>query len=175
MKKELRTAILSFVLLAGQFNTFGQDKPLTFYYPDGTKYKGTAKNIAQINKELEEQGRVYVDIQSSSTDNFTTVGYKLFTNKPLWILTDNPDKVNDAITRFDLNDLMTSWKFESELEKYIKKGVLTDIFILETLGPPTNQAKYFDSNIAVENWTYDNLSLTLTLKKGIVTSYVKQD
>lgn len=169
----MKTILLLFILLTGQLNSFGQDKPLTFYYPDGTKYKGTAKTIAQISKELEEHGRVYVDIQSSSEDEFTTVGYKLFTNKPLWILTDKPDKLKVAITKFDLNEFLTSWEFESELEKYIKKGLLSDIFILETLGGPTDRKKYFDSSVEFENWTYDNLSITLTLKKGIVTSYIR--
>lgn len=70
---------------------------------------------------------------------------------------------------------MTSWKFEFDLENWIKKGLLTDIFVLETLGQPDNRTKYFDSNISFENWTYEELSLVLKLKKGIVTGFVKQD
>jgi len=163
-------------LIIGQIRCLGQDKLLPFYYPDGTKYKGTARNIGQINKELEKLGRVYiVTPYTDNGDYLTSVGYILFTDKPLWVLTDSPDKIKDAITRFDLPEFLASWKFEFELENHVKKGVLTDLFILETLGAPTNRTKYFDHNLSVEVWSYESLSLVLTLKRGIVTGYTKRE
>lgn len=76
MKTRLVKLFLLFWLILGQSNLFGQEEPLKFYYPDGSKYKGKAKNIGQINKELEPQGRVYFFCPYADDKDFdTTVGY----------------------------------------------------------------------------------------------------
>ncbi len=154
----------------GQIECFGQGDSAGFYYPDGANYKGDANNIGQINAELEENGRVY--ILSPYADTLMMVGYKLFTDKPLWVLTENPSIINNALGKFDLADFMESWEFEFELKKHIEEEVLSDIFIIETLGGPTSRVKYFDKNTELEIWTYDELLLSLTLRDGVVVSYI---
>lgn len=166
--------IYTLVFLISMSLTASYAQSLGFYYPDGKKYLGQAKNIAQLNKELEDHGRVYrVAPLADDGDVVTSVGYKLFTSTPLWVMTDDPKKVPKALEKFDLDEFLTSWKMETELEAHIKKGTLSDIFILETLGGPNSRQKYFDANIEFERWTYNNLDLMLTFKKGIVVSYIR--
>src|SRR5690606_13455699 len=47
-----------------------------------------------------------------SADCLTTVGYKLFSNTPLWVLTEEPDRIPDAIRAFDVRKYLLSWEFE---------------------------------------------------------------
>ncbi|MEO7990145.1 MAG: hypothetical protein ABI663_11420 [Chryseolinea sp.] len=164
------------VLTMGVQILYGQTGRLPFYYPDGKKYNGKAANMEQISKELEPQGRVLIVAPfTDDGDYLTTIGYKLFTNKPLWVLTQTPEKIKEAIEVFSIEEFFESYKFELELEKGIKARTLTDAFILETLGQPNKRTKYFDNSIEFQNWTYDIHNLELTLKKGIVTAYIRSN
>lgn len=154
--------------------TFGQSLNSLMYYPDGKKYKGVAKTIGELNKQLEKHSRVYV-YSPIADDNLTLVGYKLFTSEPLWILTDDTTKIKNALRSFELNEFLHSWKFEFELKSYIKKAVLNDLFILETLGQPDGKTKYYDKDVQFESWNYASLGLSLNFKKGIVSSYTKTE
>lgn len=167
MKQLLLFATLLFTELV-----FGQTLNSLMYYPDGKKYKGTAKTIGELNKQLEKRGRVYV-YNPFPEDNFTMVGYKLFTDKPLWVMTEDTAKILPAAKSLGLDEFFQSSMFEIELQSAIKKRVLDDAFILETLGQPQQKEKYFDKDIALENWKYTSLGLSLTLKSGIVISYIK--
>lgn len=154
--------------------TFGQDK-LQTYYPNGELYPHTGKTLEDVNFELEEHGRVYMHIPKDIGEGTFLVGFKLFTNTPLWVATRDKTRIQSAIDSFELDEFLQSYKFEMELENYIEKGTLTDLYILETLGPPDNRDKYFDKNIQVENWTYTDLGIKLTIENGAATSYIKID
>jgi len=109
-----------------------------------TKYQGNARSIGEIDKEVESNGRVYTFTPfMKEGDNLTTIGYKLFTDKPLWILTRRPERIDEALTKFSLSEFLTSYQFEITLGRHIKSKNLDDAFILETLGQPTKRTKYF--------------------------------
>jgi hypothetical protein len=150
---------------------------LPFYYPDGRPYKRQAVNMNDINKDFDNCGRVKIETpfcsQEPGADCLTSVGYKLFTDTPLWVLTNSPEKIPEAVKAFNVREYLLSWEFESDLETFIKKKCLTDAFILKTLGAPDDRSKYFSQSIEFENWYYEPLGLKLTLTKGIVTSYTK--
>lgn len=146
------------------------------YYANGKKYTGAAKNIGELNKEFDKYDRIYVYNPEGKEfiDNLTRVGFKLFTDNPFWVITKDSTNIQKAINSFDLKEYFnSSWRFQFDLENHIKEGTLTDLFILETLGAPNDKSKYFDGIITIENWQYSRFGVTLTLKNGIVVSYIK--
>src|ERR1700756_4849228 len=128
------------------------------YYPDGKKYMGKANTIGELNKELEEKGRVY---------------YHLFTNKPLWVETADSTKIDSAINSFNLKVFFESSEFERLLEQNVEKKTLTKNFIIETLGQPDKKTQFIENSINMENWTYTTLGVTLKLKAENIISYRK--
>ncbi|MGB8490968.1 MAG: hypothetical protein WCE64_07905 [Bacteroidales bacterium] len=177
----MRTQILTIILIGLALHAYGQatKNETGLYLPDRKPIPLTQKTFGQINKEFEEGGRVYLHTIQQIVDKDTSYGmvvFKLFTDTPLYISTKYPSKINEMIKSFDLNEFFRSWKFESELQSYIKKGTLSDIFILQTLGRPNNKASYFDKDRGeLSSWVYSRLNITLLLKDGIVISYLKSD
>jgi hypothetical protein len=164
------------VLFAFQSIALSQDDPLKFYYPDGRLYTGTAKTMNDISGELEDHGRVYVHhVKTSDKDELLYVGYKLFTTEPLWILATNDSRIPVALELFDLQAFFNSRDFISSLEKFIKKGTLTDIYVLQSLGQPTKKTRSFANNEATETWIYESPSVSLMLKDGIVKGYSRDE
>lgn len=151
---------------------FGQG---SYYYPDGKPIPKTIKfkNINELNKHFDPHGRVYVDVMPS--EKITSIGYKLFTNNALWVLCEDTTGIRDAIANFDLEKFLSGYQAEMAIEKHIKTKTLTDIFILETLGPPSWRDKVADANLSKEAWGYDKLKLNLHFSGGIVTSYRRYD
>lgn len=170
-----RTYLLIVVIVASFLYLHGQDTIPYFYTPDGKRIPETFGTIGKLNLAMEEHGRVFSFTQENNTGNFEIVGFKLFTNIPLWIYCYDPNNIKSLINSFNIEEFLHSWKLEFELKSYIKKGTLSDIFILQTLGQPNNKATYFDKQIQVANWTYSNLGVTLVLKNGIVSSYIKTE
>jgi len=166
---------LILIIFTFTISTFllGQNNGLknAFYLPNGEKYIGIAHTMGEINLEMEEYGRVYIYTYRKN-DFSTDVGFKLFTDEPLWILTTDTNLIENAIKSFNLYEYLNSWEFEFDLERYIKMKTLTDIFILETIGKPDKTVKRVDSDSSLENWYYYDLGITLTLTNGIVTSYI---
>lgn len=172
MKKHLLIVII--VLIYTELSA--QSNGLKFYNTNGTPYKRDCKNISDINKDFDKHGRIKTYFaKCDSVDCGIAIGFKLFTKEPLWALIDNPDKIKKVIDSFWFNQYLQGWEFESDLEKFIKKGVLSDSYIIETLGAPDKRAKLFSNNISFETWKYIDLNIELTLKGGIVVGYIKID
>ncbi|SKB82656.1 hypothetical protein [Maribacter arcticus] len=169
----MKKGVLLLIAILFVSYTFGQNKIKT-YLPDGTDYAGSGTTINQLNKEFEEHGRVYT-YDADNGDSMSMVGFKLFTNEPLWVLTDDKSTIQKSIESFNVDDFLYSYKCEMEIEKFIKKGTLSDIFILETLGQPDNKSKYFDEDIQIDLWTYRDIGTTLSFRNGIAKSYTKTE
>ena len=170
MKKQILTLITALLTII----SFSQNT----YYPDGKKYTGEANTINQLNKVFEENGLCYTHMPAGEShpdfeDDYTLVAFKLFTNKPLYVITENPNKIQKAINSFDIDKFFDSYHFEMALESYIDKGNLFDLFILETLGTPSKQSTYYEKDVRIDRWSYSELGVTLTFKNGIATSYYK--
>lgn len=169
-----KKSMLVIAVIAVAIGASAQD--MNFYYPDGKPYKRKCKNILDINNDFDTYGRIRIEIpycgDSVNQNCFITVGYKLFTDDALWVLSDDPKKVTDAAKTFNLDEYLHSWAFDNDLKNFIKKKSLTDIFILETLGPPSDRIKYVDADHETERWTYEDLDLSLTFRDGIVYSFI---
>ena len=160
---------ITLILITLSIEIYSQE--LQFYYPDGKKYTGKAKSIGELNNELEERGRIYYHLFESNGD-FTSVGFKLFTNKPIWVQTKDSTKIDSAILSFDLNKFFT-YDFERELESNVKEKTLTKDFILETLGQPDRKIKIGENISNIENWTYTALGVRLKFDSESLVSYRK--
>ena len=141
------------------------------YFPDGAKYKGKSKNINQLNAELFKNIPIYDYFTQDGTD-YPVVGFKLFTNEPLWIMTKHPDKIKKYIAEFNLSDFLTGWEFESELKKGIEKKYLTDLYILTTLGKPDKRISMGDTKKSYEQWTYANYGTSLYFENSVLVRYI---
>lgn len=55
----------------------------------------------------------------------------------------------------------------------MNKGKITDLFILETLGPPSDRQKFVNQTRSIEKWAYSRRNLELTFDRGLLTSFIK--
>lgn len=168
----MKTLCLSLMAACLTLVSLAQDGR-TFYHPNGEVYQTSAKTIGELNQEIEEYGRVHVHIPAALETDISIVSFKLFTSTPLWVLTDNPKNIDTAIASFNLNEYFSSYLFENDLQSFIEKGSLTDLYILNSLGAPNIRTAYFDKDVSLEDWNYSALGLTLTFSSGVLVSYVK--
>jgi len=140
------------------------------YYPDGEQYKGSHHSLEQISHDLEEKARVYhYSPFVASGDDITTVGFLLFTDSAMWVLTQNPTVIDSAINHFDLEKFFNSTEFQIELDAFIANESLTDSFILKTLGEPDSKRNFISKDGKFNRWEYKRLGLYLIFEDGIVT------
>jgi hypothetical protein len=170
MESKLMKKVFLLVLLVTSVNFLRAQNH--FYLPDGTKYSGKAKTINQINAELAKSLPVYVFLGGTETDD-AVVGYKMFTNKPIWVITKNPKRIQEYILKFSLEAFLHSWEFTSGIEKCIKERTLTDRYLLQSLGKPDKKITLGDATTTLEEWQYHSLSISLFLTNGVVTRYLK--
>jgi hypothetical protein len=140
-----------------------------FYYPNGVKYNGNAKTIGELNKELEEKGRVHLHLYSSDS-TLILVGFKLFTNVPLWIEISDSSLIDKAIKSFNLSTFF-ELDFKRLLITNINDKVLTKDFIIKTLGSPKQKIPYTDNQLKMDNWVYDSLGITLKFNDNLLISF----
>ena len=173
----MKTIILTLSILLSATICFGQEESsLTFYYPNGEKYVGKANTMKKICNETEKYGRIYNYMVPDKFAGVSDIGFLLFTNEVKWVLaydTTNYDNIKKAARSFNLNEYFNSFKFEMDLEKYIERKNLSDIFILQTLGKPNDAVKRHNTNYSIELWTYNRLGLTLKFRDGIVIEYTR--
>jgi hypothetical protein len=141
------------------------------YFPDGSKYKGKSKNINQLNAELFKNIPIY-DYFTQDGDDYPVVGFKLFTNKALWIMTKHPNNIKKYIAKFNLSDFFEGWEFEEALKKGIEKKYITDIYIAETLGKPDKRISIGDANKSIEQWDYDQYRVSLFFENSLLVRYL---
>jgi hypothetical protein len=170
----MKTLCLSLIAACVAYASIAQDSRM-FYFPNGEVYPTSAKTIEELNQEIEEHGRVHVHISTALDADMSIVGFTLFTSTPLWVMTSSAKNIENAIASFSLSEYFSSFLFENDLQTFIDKGILTDLFILKNLGAPSNRAQYFDKEVSFEEWAYSALGLTLTFKNGVAVSYVRSN
>jgi hypothetical protein len=136
------------------------------------RYSGKAKTINQLNRELAKSTPVYVFNLGEETD-YTVVGFRMFTDKPIWVITKHPKQIQDYISKFSLSDFLQGWEFTFEIEKCIKEHNLTDLYLLQSLGRPDKKITLGDSKTTIEEWQYHSLGVSLFLTNGVVSRYLK--
>lgn len=167
----MRKKVLSLILILIQITGFTQEsKPLgeTIHYPDGKKIEG-AKSIAKVNQIVGvKYSYIHFDCETSDA-----VGYKMLTNKPIWIITDNPKSIPFLLMSFDHKKYLSSWRFEFDLNYMIKEKGLTDLYLTEAIGTPDNKKRISDGNNRIEIWTYNQLQYKFTIENGLIKKYIK--
>jgi len=140
------------------------------YYPNGERYKGDHHSIEQISHDFEDKARVYhYSPFVAGGDEVTTVGFLLFTDSAMWVLTRNPAHIDSAINHFDLDKFYDSREFQIELDAFIANESLNEEFIIKTLGEPASKREFVGREGKFDRWEYKKLSLYLILEDGVVT------
>lgn len=140
------------------------------YYPDGTRYEGTSKSYNQLDSELVAGIPIHLYLTPNADG---TVGFKMFTDTPVWVDTEHPEDIKELIASFDLSEYLHGWQFENDLRSCIQKRNLTDLYLLQSLGAPDRKVSMGSAEQALEEWYYRDLGAFLYLDQGIVTRYVK--
>ena len=165
-------AIVTIVCLCTFTTVWGQNDPHV-YFPDGTKYSGSHHALEQINEDLEEKGRVYHYTPFvNQGDEITTVGFVLFTDSALWVLTHNPALIDSAINHFDVEEFYNSPEFKIELDAFIGNGTLPDDFIMKTWGEPLKKRTFITKEGELHRWYYNNHGVDLIFKDGVVVHHL---
>jgi hypothetical protein len=163
----LSTSFIAF----SQSNT-NDKQSLHFYYPDGTKYHGSAKTMGELNFELEKEGRVYYHLFEYK-DEFTIVGFKLFTNIPLYIETTTPEIIDSAIKNFQISDYF-KYFIDINLNNSIEQKNLKSSYFNETLGKPNSIKDSIYDNQPVQLWNYRNIGLTTVFADSLLIAYKQE-
>jgi len=143
------------------------------YTPDGQQYDGDKHTLEHISIEMEPEGRVYhYSPFIAAGDDITTIGFMLFTDSALWVMTHKPHLIDSAISLFDKRQFFESPEFSIALNAFINKGVLTKEFIRQTLGEPTHKRNFITKTGNFDRWAYPQYNLDLILEQGVVTHYI---
>jgi hypothetical protein len=161
---------ISYISLSQSDSTDKQS--LHFYYPDGTKYQGSAKTMGELNLELEKEGRVYYHIFEYK-DEFTVVGFKLFTNIPLYIETTTPEIIDSAIKNFQISEYF-KYLIDIHLNNSIEQKNLKSNYFIETLGKPNSIKDSIYGDQPAQLWNYRNIGLTTVFADSLLIAYKQE-
>lgn len=170
----MKTVVLLGLVLLRPVTLLAQLNDMLFYYPDGKPYKRVCTSIADINADFDKEGRIKTFSpmcwDSAKYDCFTIIGYKLFTDQPLWVFTNSDEDITKLVRSFDYQKYLVSSNFYSDLNDHVKKRTLTEGFILETLGSPDKIDGGRDVDRVVTSWIYVKLGVLLIFEDGLVTA-----
>lgn len=140
---------------------------LQFYYPDGKTYNGNARTIGQLDTELTKNGLVHMHL-CEYKDEYTMVGFKMFTAEPLWVETNYPESIDSAIRSFDIEHY-NKYELETDLYGKVEEPVISSDYFLETLGKPDTMNSLPEKN--EEIWKYNKLKLKIKFFDKIMVAY----
>jgi hypothetical protein len=170
----MKKIILLGVVLLNPITLLSQSNDMLFYYPDGRLYKRACNSIIDINGDFDKDGRIKIFSpmcwDSTRYDCFTVIGYRLFTDEPLWVFTNSSEEIPHLVKAFNFQEYLRSSQLDHDLKDHITKETLTDDFILETLGVP-DKSDIVDEGRKNETWTYSKLGLVLGFEDGLLTAY----
>lgn len=169
------SVLLSIVFLVSSMSLHGQASEMAFYYPDGTPYKRACRGISDINADFDTLARVKVFaplcFDSVDLDCFVVVGFKLLTDEPLWVWTNNSRAISESVRAFNFQVYVKEGGLIRDLDNHVSKRSLTYDFLIETLGPPDEFAEYEQEGVIYQTIEYRAINLVLSLKDGAVISF----
>lgn len=174
-KTSIRIALVVLMVMVSR-ESLGQE--YKYWYPDGTPYKRPVKNSADILKDFDNLGRVKFVTpfcgKIQPDDCLTTVAYKLFSDKPMFVIAQTADDAILAVdTGYNYGEYLLSRIFILNLDEFIKKKALTDKYIKETMGQPDSIKRYSDGTVITEYWRYSDAEITFNFTNGLLISYVR--
>ena len=106
-------------------------------------------------------------------DDHAAIVFKWLTDQPLFALTDSPDRIEEYVASFDLEAFLSSWRLEFELESaLLDEEPVTDLMILEALGPPSSRTTHFTETGRIERWEYAQFRIVLYFSDSVMTTVV---
>lgn len=104
-------------------------------------------------------------------DDHASVMFKWLTDQPLFVLTGSPDRIEEYVASFDLEAFLSSWELEFELESaLLDEEPVTDLMILEALGPPSSRTTNTTEAGQTERWEYAQYRIVLYFSDGVMTT-----
>lgn len=125
--------------------------------------------IKNVNKSLGINYSHVVDIEKNG--NYESVGFKMLTKTPIWVITQQPKSIPQLIKSFNYSKYLSSSEVEMDLDRMIKDKALTDLYLSQSFGPPDNRVKSSDGNHTIELWQYSKIRLTIYFIDGIAYRY----
>ena len=173
----------------GQKKAINNDSVVTnCYMPNGekcSKDKMKARTIGELDKLFEEKGRAWN--ASTDLDKDAIVTFKSFTMTPLYVLFLNKkeyssEKINDIIKSvnkdnhsytyyFGSHQYGHHWGVKADIKSYIKEKLLDEMFLLETLGKPSEIKDSFYGGKPAKCYVYLKEGLRIYFIDGIAIGY----
>lgn len=141
------------------------------YYPDGSPIVTTANTINDVLAEFFPDTLSYTHIGPLEGIEDDVI-FKLFTDEPLFVVTNQPETIPKLIDSFDLQGFLSNSQLPYEIDTNIEEG-LSDLYMLETLGPPDDRLASGDGSTRIEQWYYEPYNLTLFFTDGLVSRYIE--
>ncbi len=144
-----------------------------FYAPDGEYLApGEGTSIRMMVDEHFPGALVTVHFvpEEVSQEKAAVVVFAWLTDRPLFAITRQPERIPEFIASFDLLGLLGSWQLAFELESNL--GV-ADLTVVQALGAPSNRMTRTSELGRVERWEYDRYGLLLYFTNGGLSSVTR--
>lgn len=170
----MKTIILILVFFLTP-DCISQETDVRVYLPSGKELDTGEKVVREIIKDFEPKGMVssYILCESCDKDKVMNIYFKFLTTKPLFIITDKPKCIKQCIDSYDFTYYMRSFLSEMDIERYVEKKVLTDIYLLKTLGLPDKKPKDVTVDRTFELWYYYKYNLVFKILNSYVVGYIR--
>lgn len=157
------------------FTTLIYSQETFVYKPDGTPVKFPKNTtVGKILKTLDpKETTVQHIIKHDTLDEFTVVYYKFLTKEPVFIITSKPDLIPQSLDGYDFTSYMRSLLSEMDIDRFIKKKKLYDMYLLNTLGRPDSIQKDVTGKSIFELWHYDYYNIVFKIKNSYVFGYMR--
>lgn len=129
----------------------------------------------EISKKFEPKSRTYF---RSPKESKAFVVFKAFTREPLYVLTNEnksstKEEISNIIKNVDFDYYFGSYNsgLKADLKKFIQAKDLTDSFILDTMGSPTDTKEIFREGKTVRYMEYTKYNIRIYFLNSIAVSY----
>ena len=156
-------SLLFYSLTLAQVKIYSPEGKILNFPNDYTLY--------QIEKKFEPLARV--SGYSYKCGEITAIYYKLFTREPLFIVTDKTECITSGLKSFNFVKYMSGPIVEIDIKIFMEKKLLTDLYILNTLGHPDNSVKDVTGDKTSEIWYYNDYNLAFKFINGYVIGFMR--
>jgi hypothetical protein len=157
------------------FTTLIYPQETSVYKPDGVQIKFPKNTtVGKILKTLDPKGiTIQHIIKHEPLDEFTVIYYKFLTKESIFIITSKPELIKQSLDEYDFTNYMRSLLSEIDIDRFIKKKKLYDLYLINTLGNPDSIQKDVTGGSIFELWHYDLYNIVFKIKNSYVFGYMR--